>query len=611
MLDTEPLRIAPFRRLWTSTVVTAVGSQFAAVAVPKQIFDITGSSGWVGLTGLFGLVPLLVFGLWGGAIADTVDRRKLMIVTNLGIAATGLMLWAAAAVNTDSVWTVLLLYALQQSFFAVNMPARTASVARLVSTAQLPAAQALTATVAQLGAVVGPLLAGILLPFVGLSTLYLVDALLLLVALAAVWRLPAMPPSASAPRRPGLRSVLDGMRYMRTHTVLVAVLLLDVIAMVFGLPRALFPEMAERTFGDPPGGGPALGLLYAALPLGGLLFGLFSGWVTRIRRQGAGLVIAGLCWGVAVVGFGLADSLWLAVLFLAVGGAADLVGTIYRGALLQTVATDDMRGRTQGVFLVVVAGGPRLADVVHGAAGASVGTAAATAGGGVLVVVLTIVGALLMPAVWRYRPPLDEDTTARGPGPESGSDEAGLPDVGSPTTAGGTAAVPDAATAEAQGAVSDPVGSDPARSAPDAAASDGATSDGTTSDGATCDGMSSDGAPSNSVPPEAARRAAPTGAGVEDTAVEPYLVRPGDGGPGVVDFGASDCGIADSGIADAGIADTEGGDAEIVHRAVLHPPIAATGLARAETMSSDGESDISARNVGTGERQQDGDGTFR
>ncbi|APU23728.1 MFS transporter [Actinoalloteichus sp. GBA129-24] len=422
MLDTEPLRVAPFRRLWTSTVVTSVGAQFAAVAVPKQIFDITGSSGWVGLTGLFGLVPLLVFGLWGGAIADSVDRRKLMIVTNLGIATTALLLWAAAAVNTDSVWTVLLLYALQQSFFAVNMPARTASVARLVSTAQLPAAQALTATVAQLGAVVGPLLAGILLPFVGLSTLYLVDALSLLVALAAVWRLPAMPPSASAPRRAGLRSVIDGVRYMRVHTVLVAVLVLDVIAMVFGLPRALFPEMAERTFGDPPGGGAALGLLYAALPLGAFLFGLFSGWVTRIRRQGAGLVIAGLCWGLAVIGFGLADSLWLAVLFLALGGAADLVGTIYRGAMLQTVATDDMRGRTQGVFLVVVAGGPRLADVLHGTAGASVGTAAATAGGGVLVVVLTIVGALLLPAVWRYRPPVD-DQDAAGAG-AAGSDAA-------------------------------------------------------------------------------------------------------------------------------------------------------------------------------------------
>ncbi|AOS65804.1 arabinose efflux permease family protein [Actinoalloteichus hymeniacidonis] len=408
LLDTEPLRVVPFRRLWASTIVTAVGAQFAAVAVPKQIYDITGSSGWVGLTGLFGLVPLLVFGLWGGAIADAMDRRKLMLITNSGIAVTALLLWAAAAFGTGSVWTVLLLYALQQAFFAVNMPARTASVARLVPMDRLPAAQALIGTVSQLGAVAGPLLAGVLLPFVGLATLYLVDAFCLLIALFAVWRLPAMPPSASAPKKAGLRAVVDGMRYMRAQTVLVAVLLLDVIAMVFGLPRALFPEMAERTFGDPAGGGPALGLLYAALPLGAFVFGLFSGWVTRLRRHGAGLVISGICWGFAVIGFGLADSLWLAVVFLAIGGAADLVGMVYRSAMVQTVATDEMRGRTQGVFLVVVAGGPRLADVLHGTAGAAFGTGAAAAGGGVLVVVLIIVAVLLLPSVWRYQPPVVE-----------------------------------------------------------------------------------------------------------------------------------------------------------------------------------------------------------
>ncbi|MCP2332521.1 MULTISPECIES: MFS transporter [Actinoalloteichus] len=405
VLDTTPLRVAPFRRLWLSTVVTSLGAQFAAVAVPKQLFDITGSSAYVGLAGLFGLVPLLVFGLWGGAVADWMDRRDLMLVTNSGIALTALLLWSQALAGTTSVWLVLGLFALQQAFFAVNMPARVAAVARLIPPAQLPAAQALTATVAQLGAVVGPLLAGVLLPFVGLATLYLVDAVALGAALWAVWRLPAMPPLAGAPRRPGLRSVVEGFRYLSGHRVLLAGLLVDVIAMVAGMPRALFPEMAERTFGDPPGGGAALGLLFAAIPAGAFACGLLSGWVTRVARQGVGLTVAVIVWGLAVIGFGLAGSLWLAVAFLALGGAADLVSSVYRGAMLQVAATDEMRGRMQGVFTVVVAGGPRLADVLHGTAAAAIGTATAVVGGGVLVVLLTVVAVCALPALWRYRAP--------------------------------------------------------------------------------------------------------------------------------------------------------------------------------------------------------------
>jgi MFS family permease len=405
IVDTRPLKIPAFRRLWLSTVVTAVGTQLTAVAVPKQVFDLTGSSAYVGLSGLVALVPLLVFGLWGGAIADAVDRRKLLLVTNVGVAITSALLWLQAFANFGSVWLVLVLLAANQAFFAINMPTRGAVVARLVPAELLPSANALNTTMSTFGAVFGPLMAGALIPVLGLSTLYLIDVIALTITLFAVWRLPSIPPLNGPSRRAGMRDVIDGFKYLAGQKILLASFVADIIAMVFGMPRALIPEMAERTFGDPPGGGPALGWLYAALPAGAMLIGLFSGWLTRIHRQGVAVVISICAWGAAVAAFGLAHSLWLAVLFMAAAGAADMVSAVYRMAILQTATTDEMRGRLQGVFTVVVAGGPRIADVTHGWGAAVFGTAAAATTGGLLVIVLVLASMLVLPAFWRYRAP--------------------------------------------------------------------------------------------------------------------------------------------------------------------------------------------------------------
>lgn len=405
VIDTRPLRVAPFRRLWVSTAITAIGSQLTAVAVPFQVYDITHSSGYVGLAGAVGFVPLLVFGLWGGAIADAVDRRKLLLLSGAGIALTSTALWALAAGGVRSVWPVLTLLGLQQALFAINQPTRTTVIARLVPTELLPAAASLSYTVSSFGMVFGPLLAGAFIPVLGLSTLYLIDAIGLVGVLFAVWRLPPMPPAETHSGRAGLTELIDGFRYLARHKIVLASFLVDLIAMVAGMPRALFPEMAERTFGDPLGGGTALGLLFAAIPIGTVLLGFFSGWLSRIPRQGVAVVIAIGVWGVAVAGFGLTHSLWLAVTLLAIGGGADMISAVFRTAMLQSVATDEMRGRMQGVFTVVVAGGPRLADVVHGTAGAVIGTSAATVGGGLLVVVLIAVAVVCLPAFWRYHAP--------------------------------------------------------------------------------------------------------------------------------------------------------------------------------------------------------------
>ena len=402
-MDTRPLRRPAYRRLWSSTIVTAVGSQLTAVAVPKQIYDITGSSAWVGYARFAGLLPLVVFALWGGAIADSMDRRKLLLVTNTGIAVTSLLFWIQAVTGLESVGVLMALLAVQQAFFGLNSPARQASIARLVPKDELPAANALGSTVMQTGLVAGPLLAGALIPVAGLAELYLIDALALCATVWAVYRLPALPPltaAASAAGRAGF-GIAEGFRYISLNQVLLLSFLADIIAMVFGMPRALFPQLAAQTYA-PYGEGLALGMLFAAIPIGAVLGGLMSGTFSRARRHGLMVIVAVIAWGVAITGFGLSANLWVGVAFLAAAGVADMVSMVFRGAILLSAVTDELRGRMQGVFTVVVAGGPRLADVLHGTAGSALGARTAVAGGGLLVVVTMLVLAAAMPALRRY-----------------------------------------------------------------------------------------------------------------------------------------------------------------------------------------------------------------
>ncbi|WP_016694477.1 MFS transporter [Rhodococcus rhodochrous] len=412
LADTTPLRNKDYARLWWAGIVTVIGAQMAVVAVPQQIYEITRNSAYVGLTGVFGLVPLVVFGLWGGALADAMDRRKLLIVTSTGLGLTSLLLWAQAAIGLNNVWVLLCLFSVQQAFFAVNQPTRAAVIPRLLPVGQIAAATSLNMTVVQFGAIAGPLFAGALIPVVGLSTLYLLDAIFLLATLWAVVRLPAIPPLGEVTKA-GLRAVFDGFRYLSGQKILLASFVVDIVAMVFGMPRALFPQIAHESFGDPAQGGFALGLLFAAMSVGAVVGGVFSGWLPRVQRQGLAVIVCIVLWGVAMVGFGAAvwwaepDGsgllLWVALFFLAFGGAVDMVAAAFRSTMLQTVATDEMRGRLQGVFIVVVAGGPRIGDVLHGAAAAAAGTAVAAAGGGVLVIVGTLVCVVAFPAFVRYR----------------------------------------------------------------------------------------------------------------------------------------------------------------------------------------------------------------
>ena len=268
-------------------------------------------------------------------------------------------------------------------------------------------------TVFASGAIAGPLVAGALIPVLGYPWLYFIDTLTLTATLYAVWRLPALPASGTPTgRAPGFGAVVDGFRYLAGHRVVLMSFVVDIIAMVFGMPRALFPAIAHLDFGGPETGGMAFALLYAAIPAGTVVGGVFSGWVSRVARHGRATVLAIVAWGVAVAVFGLcawvADGratpwLWLGLLAMAVAGAADMTSAAFRQSILQSVAAENVRGRLQGVFIVVVGGGPRVADAVHGGAAQLWGNARVTTLGGLLVVVAVLTATAAVPAFWRYR----------------------------------------------------------------------------------------------------------------------------------------------------------------------------------------------------------------
>lgn len=415
VIDTRPLRQPAYRRMWLGNGISFFGVQFTAVAVPVEMYDVTRSSAWVGLLGVAGFVPLLIFGLWGGAAADVIDRRKLLLASSAltWLATAGFLVQALLQVRSGAL--LLVLTAVQTAGFAVSSPTRSAIIPRLVPAGLVPAANTLNFTTSTAGGVLGPLAAGVILGLwstdIGVSVAYAVDAVLFTVMLWATWRLPPVPPHDLDEReaRPtaGLAGILIGLKFLVTQPVLLLSFAIDLIAMVFAMPRALFPEIAAERFG----GGSAVGWLFAAIALGSMVGGLTSGWIGRVRRQGVALIAAVVGWGVAIGLAGFASSLWLMVLLLALAGAADLISSVYRQSMLQVYAPDRLRGRLQGVFTVVVAGGPRLGDLRTGATADLAGPTVSWAGGGFAAAGLAIVLALAFPALRRYRPPIEAEPT--------------------------------------------------------------------------------------------------------------------------------------------------------------------------------------------------------
>ncbi len=398
-LDLTPVRTSrPFRNLLIGDAVSVIGTMVTAVAVPLQVYAQTRSAAAVGLVGMAGLVPLIAFGLYGGAVADAVDRRKLVLGTTAAQAVLSAILFTQAAAGVEWTWLLSAIVAVQSGLFALDSPARQAFVPRLLPPHLLPAANALRQVEFNVGMTAGPLIAGVMVATWGYSSAYALDALSFFASLWAVASLPSMAPEGGG-RKAGLASVVEGLRFLVTRKVLMLTFVVDLIAMVFGMPRALFPSLSVEVFG---GGEAAAGAMYAALAGGALLAALFGGWLGHVHKQGAAVLVAIVAWGACILGFGLTGNLWLALLFLAGAGAADMISAVFRTAILQTAAPDGMRGRLGGVFIVVVAGGPRLGDGRSGAFASWFGLQEAVVLGGILVICLTLVVAVVVPRFAAY-----------------------------------------------------------------------------------------------------------------------------------------------------------------------------------------------------------------
>ena len=398
--DTGPLRRSrEFRLLFVGQGLTFAGSMITEVAVPYQVYALTRSSLVVGALSLALLVPYLTVGLLGGALADAVDRRRLVLATEVGIGACSVLLVANSTLGRPRVWAIFVVTLATAVCDSLQRPSLTALLPRVVDQADIPAANALQSVILNGGQIAGPALAGVLIAAGGAGLAYGVDAASSLVALGALWRMRAVPPPPGA-ERPSLAGIAAGLRYARSRRDLLGTYAVDMVAMFFGMPQALFPQLAARY-----GGAGVLGLMFAAPAAGSLLVSATAGWTGRVRRHGRVLVAAAAGWGAAVVVLGLAPSLWWALAALALAGGADMVSGLMRQNIWNQSVPDSLRGRLAGIEMVSYISGPLLGNFEGGVAEAVGGLRFSVVSGGVLCVVATGLVALALPALWAYEAP--------------------------------------------------------------------------------------------------------------------------------------------------------------------------------------------------------------
>ncbi len=403
-VDLSPLRYSrDFRVLSLGQLVSLVGRQITVVALPYQVFVLTRSPLAVGLIGVAQLVPLILSSIAGGAIADRVDRRKVLLASEAGMAASTALLLLGALDGRPPLWFLYATTGMQAGFSGINSPALWASIPKLVGRDRLPAALALNQILFNGSMIIGPAAAGAILARFGLTWAYAADLVSFGAAIVAWSLLRPLPPQRDEAERTGTgwSDIREGFRYLRGRRVLLSTFLIDLDAMIFGMPRALFPVLALTVFNVGPQG---LGLLYAAPAVGAVVGALTAGWVSRIERQGLAVIWAVIAWGAAVTAFGLSGGLfWLALAFLAMAGAADVISAVFRGTIMQLSVPDALRGRMSALHIMVVTGGPRLGDAEAGWVASLVSPWFSVVSGGVVCVAGAVVIAALIPELARYR----------------------------------------------------------------------------------------------------------------------------------------------------------------------------------------------------------------
>ncbi len=397
VVDITPLRRhRDFRLLFIGRLVSFFGSMITVVAFPYQVYQLTHSLLLVGLLGVLEFVAILAFAMLGGALADAKDRRSMVLLSEAALMGCSLILAGNAALPNPQVWVLFAVAIVWGVLDAVQRPSLDAMLPRLVDRDELPAAAALNSLRSTLGQILGPALGGVLLAVAGLPLTYLVDVATFVVGLACLWLMRAVPPPVDA-ERPSLRRVVEGLRYARSRPELIGTYAVDMVAMFFGMPMALFPAIAQNL-----GGPGVLGLLYAAPAAGSFLFSATSGWTSRVHRHGIGVIVAAIIWGAAIIGFGLAPGLIAALAFLALAGAADMMSGLFRSVIWNQTIPDSLRGRLASIEMLSYTSGPALGNFEAGLVASLFSVRVSVVSGGILCVIGCVLCAVALPAFRNY-----------------------------------------------------------------------------------------------------------------------------------------------------------------------------------------------------------------
>ncbi len=395
--DLAPWRASrDFRRLWVSGLVSNFGSFLTFVALPVQIKELTGSAAAVGAIGAVELVPLVVFGLYGGALADALDKRRLIVWTEAGQGLLSAVLLVNALLPGPAIWPLYAVAALSSALVSVQRPALDALLPRIVTHDHLPAAGSLNALRWQVGGIAGPALAGVVVAYAGLGWAYGTDLLTFVVSVLFVLGL-APSPASHAAAKPSLKAIAEGARYAWSRKELLGTYVIDIAAMFFAMPLAVLPFLADEL--DAPW---ALGLMYASVPAGAMLVSLTSGWTSRVHRHGRAVVVSAALWGVSIAAAGVFGNVWLVLLFLVVGGGCDMVSGIFRGVMWNQTIPDELRGRLAGIELLSYSVGPQLGQTYVGGVAAWKGVRTSVWSGGLLCVGAVGLLALCLPKLMTY-----------------------------------------------------------------------------------------------------------------------------------------------------------------------------------------------------------------
>jgi MFS family permease len=402
-LDITPFRRhRDFRLLFVGRLVSFFGSMITFVAVPYQVYQLSHSTLLVGALGLVELAALFVFAMLGGAMADAADRRTMVLLSEAGLMVGSVLMAANSLLPHPTLWLIFGVALLWGSLDALQRPSLDALLPRLVEREELAPAGALMSLRGTVGMIAGPALGGVLITVVGLPATYLVDVATFVVGLACLFLMKAVPPPVDA-ERPSVRRVIEGLRYARSRPELIGTYVVDIVAMTFGMPMALFPAIAQGL-----GGPSVLGLLYAAPAVGSFVFFATSGWARHFHRHGTGVIVAATLWGLAIIGFGLAPGLVVALVFLALAGAADAMSGLYRQLIWNQTIPDSLRGRLASIELLSYSVGPTLGNFEAGVVASVFNVRASVLSGGILTVVGCVLCAVALPAfrqfderVWR------------------------------------------------------------------------------------------------------------------------------------------------------------------------------------------------------------------